>query len=172
MAVTNKLVNTTANYSGSPSQDSTPAVGGNVLDNVRINDATTNPNPSDVTVSVVTPAAGTIKPFLETSGADAGKIKIPQGTPAGNYEITYKVCDNVTGAAQTCKTATAKIRVSAKPIVANNDTDNAIVEYNANAAQNVKKSGTDLNVLANDKLGTTTGLNSSSVTIETYPTCK
>ena len=167
VAVTNKLVNTTANYSGSPSQDSTPAVGGNVLDNVRINDATTNPNPSDVTVSVVTPAAGTIKPFLETSGADAGKIKIPQGTPAGNYEITYKVCDNVTGAAQTCKTATAKIRVSAKPIVANNDTDNAIVEYNANAAQNVKKSGTDLNVLANDKLGTTTGLNSSSVTIET-----
>ena len=166
VAVTNKLVNTTANYSGSPSQDSTPAVGGNVLDNVRINDATTNPNPSDVTVSVVTPAAGTIKPFLETSGADAGKIKIPQGTPAGNYEITYKVCDNVTGAAQTCKTATAKIRVSAKPIVANNDTDNAIVEY-ANAAQNVKKGGADLNVLANDKLGTTIGLNNSLVTIET-----
>jgi len=35
-------------------------------------------------------AAGTIKPFLETSGADAGKIKIPQGTPAGNYEIEYE----------------------------------------------------------------------------------
>ena len=167
VVVTNKLVNTTANYSGSPSQNATPAIGGDVLDNVRINDATTNPNPSDVTVSVVTPAAGTIKPFLETSGADAGKIKIPQGTPAGNYEITYKVCDKAQGAAQSCQTATAKIRVSAKPIVANNDTDNAIVEYNANAAQNVKKSGTDLNVLANDKLGTTTGLNSSSVTIET-----
>ena len=168
VVVTNKLVNTTANYSGSPSQNTIPAIGGDVLDNVRINDATSNPNVNDVTVSIVTAATGaTTVPFIETSGADAGKIKIPQGTPAGNYEITYKVCDKAQGAAQSCQTATAKIRVSAKPIVANNDTDNAIVEYNANAAQNVKKSGTDLNVLANDKLGTTTGLNSSSVTIET-----
>ena len=168
VVVTNKLVNTTANYSGSPSQNATPAIGGDVLDNVRINDATSNPNVNDVTVSIVTAATGaTTVPFIETSGADAGKIKIPQGTPAGNYEITYKVCDKAQGAAQSCQTATAKIRVSAKPIVANNDTDNAIVEYDANAAQNVKKSGTDLNVLANDKLGTTTGLNSSLVTIET-----
>ena len=167
VVVTNKLVNTTANYSGSPSQNTIPAIGGDVLDNVRINDATSNPNVNDVTVSIVTAATGTTVPFIETLGADAGKIKIPQGTPAGNYEITYKVCDKAQGAAQSCQTATAKIRVSAKPIVANNDTDNAIVEYNANAAQNVKKSGTDLNVLANDKLGTTTGLNSSSVTIET-----
>jgi len=167
VVVTNKLVNTTANYSGSPSQNTIPAIGGDVLDNVRINDATSNPNVNDVTVSIVTAATGTTVPFIQTSGADAGKIKIPQGTPAGNYEITYKVCDKAQGAAQSCQTATAKIRVSAKPIVANNDTDNAIVEYNANAAQNVKKSGTDLNVLTNDKLGTTTGLNSSLVTIET-----
>ena len=168
VVVTNKLVNTTANYSGSPSQNATPAIGGDVLDNVRINDATSNPNVNDVTVSIVTAATGaTTVPFIETSGADAGKIKIPQGTPAGTYEITYKVCDKAQGAAQSCQTAIAKIRVSAKPIVANNDTDNAIVEYDANAAQNVKKSGTDLNVLANDKLGTTTGLNNSLVTIET-----
>ena len=167
VVVTNKLVNTTANYSGSPSQNATPAIEGDVLDNVRINDATSNPNVNDVTVSIVTAATGTTVPFIETSGADAGKIKIPQGTPAGNYEITYKVCDKAQGAAQSCQTATAKIRVSAKPIVANNDMDNAIVEYDANAAQHVKKSGTDLNVLANDKLGTTIGLNNSLVTIET-----
>jgi len=167
VVVTNKLVNTTANYSGSPSQNATPAIEGDVLDNVRINDATSNPNVSEVTLRVVTPAVGTTKPFLETSGPDAGKIKIPQGTPAGNYEIKYEVCDNATGDAQSCQIATAKIKVSAKPIVANNDTDNDSVEYNANAAQNVKKSGTDLNVLANDKLGTTIGLNNSLVTIET-----
>ena len=167
VVVTNKLVNTTANYSGSPSQNATPAIEGDVLDNVRINDATSNPNVNDVTVSIVTAATGTTVPFIETLGADAGKIKIPQGTPAGNYEITYKVCDKAQGAAQSCQTATAKIRVSAKPIVANNDMDNAIVEYDANAAQHVKKSGTDLNVLANDKLGTTIGLNNSLVTIET-----
>ena len=167
VVVTNKLVNTTANYSGSPSQNATPAIGGDVLDNVRINDATSNPNVNDVTLRVVRPATGTTKPFLETSGTDAGKIKIPQGTPAGNYEIEYEVCDKAQGAARSCQTAIAKIRVSAKPIVANNDTDNAIVEYNANAAQHVKKGGTDLNVLANDKLGTTEGLNNSLVTIET-----
>ena len=167
VVVTNKLVNTTANYSGSPSQNATPAIEGDVLDNVRINDATSNPNVSEVTLRVVTPAVGTTKPFLETSGPDAGKIKIPQGTPAGNYEIKYEVCDNATGDAQSCQIATAKIKVSAKPIVANNDTDNDSVEYNANATQNVKKSGTDLNVLANDKLGTTIGLNNSLVTIET-----
>ena len=167
VVVTNKLVNTTANYSGSPSQNATPAIGGDVLDNVRINDATSNPNVNDVTLRVVRPATGTTKPFLETSGTDAGKIKIPQGTLAGNYEIEYEVCDKAQGAARSCQTAIAKIRVSAKPIVANNDTDNAIVEYNANAAQNVKKGGTDLNVLANDKLGTTEGLNNSLVTIET-----
>ena len=161
------MVNTTANYSGSPSQNATPAIEGDVLDNVRINDATSNPNVSEVTLRVVTPAVGTTKPFLETSGPDAGKIKIPQGTPAGNYEIKYEVCDNATGDAQSCQIATAKIKVSAKPIVANNDTDNDSVEYNANATQNVKKSGTDLNVLANDKLGTTIGLNNSLVTIET-----
>ena len=167
VVVTNKLVNTTANYSGSPSQNATPAIGGDVLDNVRINDATSNPNVNDVTLRVVRPATGTTKPFLETSGTDAGKIKIPQGTPAGNYEIEYEVCDKAQGAARSCQRAIAKIRVSAKPIVANNDTDNAVVEYNANAVQHVKKSGTDLNVLANDKLGTTTGLNNSLVTIET-----
>ena len=166
VVVTNKLVNTTANYSGSPSQNATPAIGGDILDNVRINDATSNPNVNDVTLRVVRPATGTTKPFLETSGTDAGKIKIPQGTPAGNYEIEYEVCDKAQGAARSCQTAIAKIRVSAKPIVANNDTDNAVVEYNANAAQHVKKGGTDLNVLANDKLGTTEGLNNSLVTIE------
>ena len=166
VVVTNKLVNTTANYSGSPSQNATPAIGGDVLDNVRINDATSNPNVNDVTLRVVRPATGTTKPFLETSGTDAGKIKIPQGTPAGNYEIEYEVCDKAQGAARSCQTAIAKIRVSAKPIVANNDTDNTIVDYNANAAQHVKKGAGVLNVLANDKLGTTEGLNSSLVTIE------
>ena len=166
VVVTNKLVNTTANYSGSPSQNATPAIGGDVLDNVRINDATSNPNVNDVTLRVVRPATGTTKPFLETSGTDAGKIKIPQGTPAGNYEIEYEVCDKAQGAARSCQTAIAKIRVSAKPIVANNDTDNTVVDYNANAAQHVKKGAGVLNVLANDKLGTTEGLNSSLVTIE------
>ena len=168
VVVTNKLVNNNGNYGGAPSTTTTPADGGNVLDNVRINGATSNPSPSDVTISVDVPATGTTVPYLETSGADKGKIKLPQGTPSGTYTIKYTVCDNATGAAQSCKQATATVVVDANAIIAQNDTDNKDVEFNANTAQNVKgASNNDLNVLDNDKLGATTGLNNTQVTIQT-----
>ena len=154
------------NYTGAPSTNTTPANGGDVLDKVKING--NKPNANEVTITVDTPATGTTVPYLETSGADAGKIKIPQGTPAGNYTITYTVCDKAQPAsARTCEQATATITVAANPIVANADNDNKVVEF-ATSAQAVKKTdGTTLNVLANDKLGATTGLNNTIVTIET-----
>ena len=168
VVVTNKLVNNNGNYGGAPSTTTTPADGGNVLDNVRINGATSNPSPSDVTISVDVPATGTTVPYLETSGADKGKIKLPQGTPSGTYTIKYTVCDTATGAAQSCKQATATVVVDANAIIAQNDTDNKDVEFNANTAQNVKgASNNDLNILDNDKLGATTGLNNTQVTIQT-----
>ena len=168
VVVTNKLVNNNGNYGGAPSTTTTPADGGNVLDNVRINGSTSNPSPSDVTISVDVPATGTTVPYLETSGADKGKIKLPQGTPSGTYTIKYTVCDNATGAAQSCKQATATVVVDANAIIAQNDTNNKDVEFNANTAQNVKgASNNDLNVLDNDKLGATTGLNNTQVTIQT-----
>ena len=167
VVVTNKLVNNNGNYGGAPSTTTTPADGGNVLDNVRINGATSNPSPSDVTISVDVPATGTTVPYLETSGADKGKIKLPQGTPSGTYTIKYTVCDTATGAAQSCKQATATVVVDANAIIAQNDTDNKDVEFNANTAQNVKgASNNDLNILDNDKLGATTGLNNTQVTIQ------
>ena len=154
------------NYTGAPSTNTTPANGGDVLDKVKING--NKPNANEVTITVDTPATGTTVPYLETSGADAGKIKIPQETPAGNYTITYTVCDKAQPAsARTCEQATATITVAANPIVANADNDNKVVEF-ATSAQAVKKTdGTTLNVLANDKLGATTGLNNTIVTIET-----
>ena len=168
VVVTNKLVNNNGNYGGAPSTTTTPADGGNVLDNVRINGATSNPSPSDVTISVDVPATGTTVPYLETSGADKGKIKLPQGTPSGTYTIKYTVCDTATGAAKSCKQATATVVVDANAIIAQNDTDNKDVEFNANTAQNVKgASNNDLNILDNDKLGATTGLNNTQVTIQT-----
>ena len=168
VVVTNKLVNNNGNYGGAPSTTSTPADGGNVLDNVRINGSTSNPSPSDVTISVDVPATGTTVPYLETSGADKGKIKLPQGTPSGTYTIKYTVCDTATGAAKSCKQATATVVVDANAIIATNDTNNKDVEFNANTAQNVKgASNNDLNVLDNDKLGATTGLNNTLVTIQT-----
>ena len=168
VVVTNKLVNNNGNYGGAPSTTSTPADGGNVLDNVRINGSTSNPSPSDVTISVDVPATGTTVPYLETSGPDKGKIKLPQGTPSGTYTIKYTVCDTATGAANSCKQATATVVVDPNAIVSQNDTNNKDVEFNANTAQNVKgASNNDLNVLDNDKLGATTGLNNTLVTIQT-----
>ena len=168
VVVTNKLVNNNGNYGGAPSTTTTPADGGNVLDNVRINGATSNPSPTDVTITVDQTAGSGIVPYLETSGADKGKIKLPQGTPSGTYTIKYTVCDTATGAAKSCKQATATVVVDANAIIAQNDTDNKDVEFNANTAQNVKAaSNNDLNVLDNDKLGATTGLNNTQVTIQT-----
>ena len=168
VVVTNKLVNNNGNYGGAPSTTSTPADGGNVLDNVRINGSTSNPSPSDVTITVNVPATGTTVPYLETSGPDKGEIKLPQGTPSGTYTITYTVCDTATGAAKSCKQATATVVVDANAIIATNDTNNKDVEFNANTAQNVKgASNNDLNVLDNDKLGATRGLNNTLVTIQT-----
>ena len=154
------------NYTGAPSINATPAEGGDVLDKVKING--NKPNANEVNITVDTPATGTTVPYLETSGADAGKIKIPQGTPAGTYTITYTICDKAQPvSARTCEQATATITVDANPIVANADNDNKVVTFST-AAQTVKKTdGTTLNVLANDKLGATTGLNNTLVTIET-----
>ena len=168
VVVTNKLVNNNGNYGGAPSTTTTPADGGNVLDNVRINGATSNPSPSDVDITINQTAGSGTVPYLVTSGADKGKIKLPQGTPSGTYTIKYTVCDTATGAAQSCKQATATVVVDANAIIAQNDTDNKDVEFNANTAQNVKgASNNDLNILDNDKLGATTGLNNTQVTIQT-----
>ena len=168
VVVTNKLVNNNGNYGGAPSTTTTPADGGNVLDNVRINGATSNPSPTDVDITIDQTAGSGTVPYLETSGPDKGKIKLPQGTPSGTYTIKYTVCDTATGAAQSCKQATATVVVDANAIIAQNDTDNKDVEFNANTAQNVKgASNNDLNILDNDKLGATTGLNNTQVTIQT-----
>ena len=167
VVVTNKLVNNNGNYGGAPSTTTTPADGGNVLDNVRINGATSNPSPTDVDITIDQTAGSGTVPYLETSGPDKGKIKLPQGTPSGTYTIKYTVCDTATGAAQSCKQATATVVVDANAIIAQNDTDNKDVEFNANTAQNVKgASNNDLNILDNDKLGATTGLNNTQVTIQ------
>jgi len=168
VVVTNKLVNNNGNYGGAPSTTTTPADGGNVLDNVRINGATSNPSPTDVDITIDQTAGSGTVPYLETSGPDKGKIKLPQGTPSGTYTIKYTVCDTATGAAKSCKQATATVVVDANAIIAQNDTNNKDVEFNANTAQNVKgASNNDLNVLDNDKLGATTGLNNTQVTIQT-----
>ena len=166
VVVTNKLVSNSGNYGGAPSTTPTPADGGNVLDNVRINDSTSNPSASEVTITIDDNAGAGTVPYLKTSGADKGKIKIPQGTPSGTYTIKYTVCDNAPAASQSCQQATATITVSNNPIIARNDNNNKAVEFST-AAQNVKKAdGSTLNVLDNDTLAGVAAT-ASTVTIET-----
>ena len=52
-------------------------------------------------------------------------VVVAPGTPAGNYTLTYQICEvlNTTN----CDQATVTVPVSAAPIIANNDTGNNIL---------------------------------------------
>src|SRR5690606_13405627 len=67
-------------------------VPGTVHDNDSLNG--TPVDPSDITTTVVTPATpaepGKPVPELDPS---TGVVTVPPGTPAGEYEITYQICE-------------------------------------------------------------------------------
>ncbi len=74
---------------------------------------------SKVTVTVDTPATpinGGPVPILESL---TGKVSILAGTPAGNYEIKYHICENLNPT--NCNDATVYITVVGPPILAVND---------------------------------------------------
>ncbi|TRD11945.1 DUF11 domain-containing protein [Erythrobacter insulae] len=74
---------------------------------------------SDVTLSVLTPAApinGGPVPALDPS---TGFVSVPAGTPAGTYTITYEVCEDLN--AGNCDEATISVTVAAPTIVADAD---------------------------------------------------
>lgn len=80
---------------------------GNILSNDIYNDDA--PSAIDVYVSTVTPATaitqGAPVPALNSNGL----ISIPAGTPIGNYDIVYRICDSKDN--NNCKTATISIEV-------------------------------------------------------------
>lgn len=83
---------------------------------------TLNGNPvavGDIVGKVVTPATpingGTV-PVLDTA---TGVVSVPPGTPAGDYVITYQICDKKV--TTLCDTARITIRVTASPIDAKDD---------------------------------------------------
>ncbi|WP_152909156.1 Ig-like domain-containing protein [Chryseobacterium sp. Hurlbut01] len=110
-----------------------PAAGGNTA-SVLAND-TYNGNPA--TTANVT-LAGTSVPAGLTLNAD-GTITVAAGTPAGTYNVEYKICDKSTPAVPQCDTATAAVTVSKAVIVANDDS------YTVTAS-----GGTTASVLVND----------------------
>ena len=80
-----------------------------------------------------------------------GKIHIPGGTLApGTYNVTYKICDK-DNPSRCGATATVAVTITNSTIEANNDTP-APLTYATSVAYAKNTDGTELNVLANDKL--------------------
>ncbi|WP_395054750.1 beta strand repeat-containing protein, partial [Flavobacterium sp.] len=74
-------------------------------------------NLSLITLSVITPAIGSISPSINTS---TGVISVPANIPSGTYIITYQICQ--TSNPTNCDTAIATIIVNSNLIInANND---------------------------------------------------
>ena len=108
VVVKNKLEVTDDEISGTPSDSDTPNEIGNVTDNIKLNGQ--KPDPSDVTIQVVTPAEskrpGASVPMID---AVTGKITVGKDVPKGDYTIRVKVCDKDTPA--TCVEKDYKIKV-------------------------------------------------------------
>ena len=119
-------------------------------------------NVTDVTVTVV--SKGSIPGSVDVN--TDGTLKIPAGTPAGDYTIRYKICskDHPT----VCDEADAKVKVTPNNIVAQDDdyTVNGVVKVST--SESIVKdttNNTDKNILSNDILGGTTGLSVGNVSI-------
>ncbi|MFC3975625.1 hypothetical protein ACFOUP_04515, partial [Belliella kenyensis] len=91
-------------------------------------------NPADVTLSLVD---GDSELTLNANGT----ISIAPNTPAGTYELEYRICENLNPS--NCSTAIATVTVEAAPIVANPDDFDSI---------NGRIGGTTASVLINDTL--------------------
>ena len=106
--------------------DAPPAInglnGGNDIINAFTNDTLNGAPivPSAITATVTSPANsinGAPVPILDPL---TGLVDVPAGTPAGNYTITYQICEN--NNPTNCTTASITIVVTAPAIIATNDT--------------------------------------------------
>ncbi|WP_157909113.1 Ig-like domain-containing protein [Capnocytophaga sp. H2931] len=131
---------------------------GNVLNNDRI--GTNTPTTSDVTIMVTKTPTGTIVPILDPS---TGNVTVPSGTPTGTYTIGYEICTKV--GTVTCSTATVTITVT--EVV----TPTVLIATDDPVTVTTTQSGTVVNVLDNDKIGTNTPTTSDvTITVTKTPT--
>ncbi len=130
----------------------------NVLDNDRL--GTNTPTTSDVTITVTSTPTGTIVPNLDPS---TGNVTVPSGTPTGTYVIGYEICTK--SGTITCDTATVTIVVTAVT------TPTVITATDDVVTVTTTESGTVVNVLDNDKIGTNTPTTSDvTITVTSTPT--
>ena len=142
---------------------------GNILTNDSVNNggngsATT----STVNVSVVTPASpaytGAPVPTLDIT---TGNVSVPAGTPAGNYTITYRICEKTDNTP--CDNATITVNVATTTIIADNDDFSSTI-IKAGQAVTIPTS-----VFANDNYnggaeGSATSANATLTVVGTWPT--
>jgi gliding motility-associated-like protein len=136
--------------------------GNNNVGNVLNNNGNGNDTLNGVNVTVdqvnltittpATPIGGAPVPVISTT---TGQMKVPIGTPAGTYTLTYSICDKLNPT--NCDSATVTITVTALAIVAKDD--NFIDLDGANGNPNAG------NVLNNNGNGNDT-LNGINVTID------
>ena len=116
--VVNVLEANNDSFTGKTPTNSTPRVVGNILTNDKLNG--NPPTPGNVTITEETPASpiapGSKVPRLNTT---TGDVEIPQGTPPGTYEITYKICNSLSD--PNCVTAKITVNVTGNTIVAQDD---------------------------------------------------
>lgn len=100
-AISNISANVVAeddDYTASPVNTLAGGTAGEVMTNDTINGLPATP--LNATIEVISPAtpanAGDPVPVLETAGANAGRVVVPVGVPAGVYEIEYRLCDAIT----------------------------------------------------------------------------
>ena len=110
--VVNVLEANNDSFTGKTPTNSTPRVVGNILTNDKLNG--NPPTPGNVTITEETP--GSKVPRLNTT---TGDVEIPQGTPPGTYEITYKICNALSE--PNCVTAKITVNVTGNTIVAKDD---------------------------------------------------
>jgi len=127
--------------------DGSPVVG-NVLDNDRFNSPTPgSANISNVSIEVLTPAApnheaGDNKnvPVLNPA---TGEVSVPQGTPAGDYQIRYHICDLLNPTH--CDEAIVTVEVKVAPIDAVDDNFGPINGYEGGTTTSVLYDNDELN---------------------------
>uniref|UniRef100_UPI00404AAE43 Ig-like domain-containing protein n=1 Tax=Fulvivirga sp. TaxID=1931237 RepID=UPI00404AAE43 len=131
------IVATNDDYSTNIIAGTIGGVAGNVLSNDSLNSILVAAN--KVKISIVD-AGGLTGITISTSGV----VSVPAGTKAGDYVVTYNICELLNP--NNCDDATILIKVSALRIVAEND------DFSGKPIE-PKDGGTAGNVLANDSLG-------------------
>ncbi|WP_396140430.1 beta strand repeat-containing protein, partial [Flavobacterium sp.] len=126
------------------------ASGGQSVANVLVND-TLNGNQATLS-NVILTQVSTTNPSV-TLDPLTGAVNVAPGTAAGNYTVTYQICEIINPT--NCDTATVSVSVSAAAIVANDD----------NYLTQCSNLGSIGNILNNDSLNSTTGLSTNEVNL-------